>query len=561
MVAYFRGAIDERHDIPGNWYNDSPGGAPLTEIPAVGNLDDEIVFDENGLVDCIVQADWAVRSVTLRAGYANTFNANGYNFEYGYSGFYAVGAIGATVRQGTGTWTHGGSFRVDADMLWYEDTAANIFIGGLPSPQQHRINLPYRGGGPGSGAVQLRDVTFAAGSHWRNDADMQVQGTFLGEAGTFDPNGKLIAVAGNCTWASGFAFGADPDAMNGCTWVVGGDFNCYGQVLNATAFWYLQVDGAAVAASVGSVEYCDASGFTEVQAAVGWTEDENTLNWAVPKSYTDAVVVVAAGVVVPVDALTAFDASVIVANATVTISDEFEEVLPCGASPPNPPETEELFPAGSAPTNRIPTLSALCSYGPTQLVMQGALRQVLVQHFADPRNILNATLRNKLERDGVWSPDADTGIYIESLHRWRPELTESRPGIILKEGEWRWQRMGIADRGGVEWRSGKQHFGGIWKGTHTFFAVDNHGAEAQILAWEVAKVMLWFASELAQKLELHRFVPGSIGKVSVITQEATENYVVPVSVAYAAFETWYTQEEAPRLKRVVFRASEVLGYY
>jgi hypothetical protein len=192
--------------------------------------------------------------------------------------------------------------------------------------------------------------------------------------------------------------------------------------------------------------------------------------------------------------------------------------------------------------------------------MQGALRQVLLQHFADPRNILNATLRTKLERDGVWSPGTDTGIYIESLHRWRPELTESRPGIILSEGEWQWQRYGIGDQMGVEWRSGKQHFGGIWKGTHTFFAVDNNGAEAQMLAWEVAKLMLWFASEIAEKLELHRFVPVAVGEVAAL-KEATENYVVPVTVAYAAFETWYIQEEAPRLKRIVFRTSEVFGDY
>ena len=192
--------------------------------------------------------------------------------------------------------------------------------------------------------------------------------------------------------------------------------------------------------------------------------------------------------------------------------------------------------------------------------MQGALRQVLVQHFADHRNILNATLRTKLERDGVWSPDADTGIYIESLHRWRPELTESRPGIILSEGEWRWQRPGIGDKMGVDYRSGKKHFGGFWQGTHTFFAVDNQGAEAQILAWEIAKIMLWFESEIAEKLELHRFIPATVGKVSAL-KESTENYVVPVSVAYVASETWYLQEDAPRLKRIVFRASEILRSY
>ena len=192
--------------------------------------------------------------------------------------------------------------------------------------------------------------------------------------------------------------------------------------------------------------------------------------------------------------------------------------------------------------------------------MQGALRQVLIQHFSDARNILNATLRGRIERDGVWSNTADTGIYIESLHKWRPELTESRPGIVLKEGQWAWQRVGIGDTAGDDARSGQQFFGGYWNGTHTFFALANEGAEAQILAIEIAKVMLWFESEIMDQLELQRFVPVSIGEVSAL-KEATENYVVPVSVAYVVPEFWVLNPDAPRTKRIVFKTSEVLGGY
>ena len=49
----------------------------------------------------------------------------------------------------------------------------------------------------------------------------------------------------------------------------------------------------------------------------------------------------------------------------------------CPPNPPNPAATEALYPAESAPELRLPTLSALCSYGPTPLVLQGALRQVV----------------------------------------------------------------------------------------------------------------------------------------------------------------------------------------
>ena len=233
---------------------------------------------------------------------------------------------------------------------------------------------------------------------------------------------------------------------------------------------------------------------------------------------------------------------------------------PCPTAPPNPTAIEALYPQGSAPETRVATLSALCSYGQSPLVMQGALRQTLIQHFSDARNILNATMRARITRDGVWSPGTDTGIYIESLHKWRPELTESRPGLILKEGTWQWRRLGIGDKRGEDYRSGKLFFGGYWEGSHTVFALANEGAEAQILAIEAMKCFLWFEEEITTQLELQRFVPVSIGEVSAL-KEATENYVVPIVVAYVVPEFWYVQPDAPRTKRIVFRTSETLASY
>jgi len=165
-----------------------------------------------------------------------------------------------------------------------------------------------------------------------------------------------------------------------------------------------------------------------------------------------------------------------------------------------------------------------------------------------------------MERDGVWSTDNENGLMIESLHRWRPELTESRPALILKEGEWRWLRLGIGDQAGVEYRSGKLTFGGYWTGTHTIFAVANGGREAQTLAIETMKCLLWFSSQIIDALELQRFVPVSIGSVSAL-KESTENYVVPLTVAYAVPEFWTLQEEAPRIKRITWRTSQVLAGY
>lgn len=191
--------------------------------------------------------------------------------------------------------------------------------------------------------------------------------------------------------------------------------------------------------------------------------------------------------------------------------------------------------------------------------MQGALRQVLLTHFADRENILNSSLRQLLAEKGVWG-ERPGAFPIESLHNWRPEHTETRPAIILKEGAWNWQRMGIGDSTGDDARSGRRTFLGFWQGTHTLFALGNTGVEAQILAVEIAKLMLWYASEISTQLALQRFVPVSVGEVAAL-KESKEHYVVPVTVAYVAPESWYIQQEAPRLKRIIFKTSEVLKNY
>lgn len=228
----------------------------------------------------------------------------------------------------------------------------------------------------------------------------------------------------------------------------------------------------------------------------------------------------------------------------------------CPVGPPNPDEIEALYPENTTPQVRNCSISALCHYGVTPTVMTGALRQVLIQHFGDTRNILNATLRGRLEREGVWREDVNTGIVIESLHRWRPELTSAKPALILKENEWQWDRRGIGDQSGDDVFTARRFFQGYWNGSHTIFALATESVEAQLIAIEAMKCLLWFESEISQQLNLQRFIPVSIGAVATL-KEARENYVVPIVVAYTVPEAWYLQEDAPKLKQLVFKTSVV----
>lgn len=232
----------------------------------------------------------------------------------------------------------------------------------------------------------------------------------------------------------------------------------------------------------------------------------------------------------------------------------------CEATPTaaNPPDIEALYPEGSIPSVRFDKVSALCAFGYTPRIMTGVLRQILLQHFANPDNVLSQTLRDFLIREGAWREGDDSPLLIESLARWKPNTEGARPAIILKEGDWHWQRIGIGDGAGQTWRDGKMFFAGLWQGTHTLFALGNEGAETQILASEVAKLLLWFGPLILEQMNLMRFVVVTIGALHAL-EECTEHYVVPITIAYTAEESWNIQEEAPRLKHITFTAEDLLG--
>jgi hypothetical protein len=229
------------------------------------------------------------------------------------------------------------------------------------------------------------------------------------------------------------------------------------------------------------------------------------------------------------------------------------------ANPANPPDIESLYPAGAVPEVRLRKLSSLASLGMSPALMTGALVQILQQYFADARNVRNAKLRAIIEREGPWREANElNGIYIESIQNWRPELTQQRPAVIIKDGDWLFERMGIGNQMGESFSTGEQFYGGFWNGSHTVFAIGGPGAggETKALGIEIAKALVHFAQLIANQLELHRFGLVKLGALASL-KEAPEHYVMPIDVAYVSNENWSTQEEAPRLKRIEFRPSSM----
>jgi len=229
--------------------------------------------------------------------------------------------------------------------------------------------------------------------------------------------------------------------------------------------------------------------------------------------------------------------------------------MACGDA--NPEDVEALFPAGSAPENRVDAISSLCSFGMRPHAMTGFLRQLLMQHYADPENIEDAVQRTRFREVGGWRATEQTGIYIESVTRGRSELTEKRPAILIKRNAWRWDRVTIGGQAGADALEGIQYFHGFWYGSHTVFAIAGNPAEAELLGTETLGTLLRYSPLITEQMGLHRFIPVEIGELAVV-EESTKNYAVPLSFAYVAEENWQLETHAPRLKRFTFRRSGLL---
>lgn len=231
----------------------------------------------------------------------------------------------------------------------------------------------------------------------------------------------------------------------------------------------------------------------------------------------------------------------------------------------NPAAVEAQFPAGSEPENKVDTVSALCSYGMRPHVMTGLLRQLLMGHFADPEHIEDGKVRQQIKDLNLWRPDEGDlglnagGILIESITRWLPNSTDKRPSIIIKRNAWQWSKAVIGDKAERNLYTGKESYFGFWQGSHTIYCMAGTGAETEFLATEVVKFLILFSPLIRTQMELKKFYVSEVGGVGEV-QEVVQGYAVPVTVTYVAEENWSIQPYVPRLKRIVFKASDLLSY-
>jgi len=210
-----------------------------------------------------------------------------------------------------------------------------------------------------------------------------------------------------------------------------------------------------------------------------------------------------------------------------------------------PPPIENVIPRIDAQW-----FSGICELGPRPLVVTGWLKVWLQGHFAEQKQIDDQ--ESSALRKALWRPECDlTGIAIESVTKWTPELTEKRPAIIIKRNAWRHVRFGIDDRMfftlDKDWQN---RYSNVWQGSHTLFCIAGDGAETEKLAAEVFKELNEFGPRIRIILDLMRFEVMEAGEVMKLKQNARENFVVPVTVAYAYRQDWIIRQEGPLFKRL-----------
>lgn len=190
--------------------------------------------------------------------------------------------------------------------------------------------------------------------------------------------------------------------------------------------------------------------------------------------------------------------------------------------------------------------SSLCAYAPRPQLFTGLFIDILQRHFSAPERVEEPDLRHLL-----WHGDEGATILIESHHRWLPTQVERRPAIVVKRNAYSNFRAGVGDalQGNAANLQGDRTYSTFWVGSHTCFCIGGSGAQAELLGGEVQRELSQFGPEILRHADLHRWQVTEIGAVGIL-EEHHENFVVPVTVAYAYNETWTLRQEAPRLNAI-----------
>jgi hypothetical protein len=195
--------------------------------------------------------------------------------------------------------------------------------------------------------------------------------------------------------------------------------------------------------------------------------------------------------------------------------------------------------------------SYLCENGWQPLLITGFLRDLLARQWSDPGNIVSPEMKQYL-----WSEGQTSGILIESVYRYRADLVEKRPAIMIKRNSFKNMQTGFAGQmQGIGSAAYENEKGAIschttlFIGSHTLFCIHGTGASTEILASEVMSHLVACLWPIRRHLGLRQFSVTEVGAIQEI-EESNENYVIPITVGWGYEHTWQLREESLPLQSV-----------
>lgn len=215
---------------------------------------------------------------------------------------------------------------------------------------------------------------------------------------------------------------------------------------------------------------------------------------------------------------------------------------------PEPGEAPQKDACGTQSTVNV---SYLCENGWQPLLITGFLRDLLVRQWSDATNIISPEMKQYL-----WSEEQSSGILIESVYRFRADLVEKRPAIMIKRNSFRNMQTGFAGQmqglGTVAYENEKgaiSRHTTLFVGSHTLFCIHGTGASTEILATEVMHHLVACLWPIRRHLGLRQFSVTEVGAIQEI-EESNENYVVPITVGWGYEHVWQLKEESLPLQAV-----------
>ena len=203
-------------------------------------------------------------------------------------------------------------------------------------------------------------------------------------------------------------------------------------------------------------------------------------------------------------------------------------------------------------------VSYLCERGWQPLLITGFFRDTLIKQWSNPQNIITPELKQYL-----WSEQPGSGILIETVFRYRPDMVEERPAIMIKRNSIRNMPIGMnglmtgaganayqTERGAIE------RYTTLFVGSHTFFCIHKSGAATEMLATEVKTHMVESTPVIRRFLGLRQFSVTEFGAIQEL-EESTENFVIPITVGWCYEHNWELREESLPLQSLTL--SSLLG--